>query len=205
MSLHDLKKALQNKTAKAKKSGPDRPPRARTEAPAPIHDPREAAANRKLGDLRTNESAVRKIVRASASIAAMITNEDREKAIQVIREAMNATVWVYDPGTRRHIHSPDWKTRLAAVTLGLAYGEGLPVKRIAAVVHDHTTPEDRLRAFQDSPQMTNAIRALSGLGVSMVAEGDVIDITPVQQSGGQTGGVASREDGTDASGSGNEQ
>jgi hypothetical protein len=43
--------------------------------------------------------------------------------VRVLREAKNATHRVFDPATKQLIEVPDHKTRLAAITLELAYTE----------------------------------------------------------------------------------
>jgi len=46
-----------------------------------------------------------------------------------LRDAKAATHRVFDPATKQLIEVPDHKTRLAAVTLELAYTEGRPFER----------------------------------------------------------------------------
>lgn len=47
----------------------------------------------------------------------------------MLREAKAATHRIFDPATKQLIEVPDHKTRLAAITLELAYTEGRPVER----------------------------------------------------------------------------
>ena len=47
----------------------------------------------------------------------------------MLRDAKHATHRIFDPATRQLIEVPDHKTRLAAITLELAYTEGRPVER----------------------------------------------------------------------------
>ena len=49
--------------------------------------------------------------------------------MRVLREAKVATHRIFDPATKQLIEVPDHKTRLAAITLELAYTEGRPVER----------------------------------------------------------------------------
>jgi len=59
----------------------------------------------------------------------LLTEEDQAANVRVLREAKAATHHVFDPATKQLIEVPDHKTRLAAITLELAYTEGRPIER----------------------------------------------------------------------------
>jgi hypothetical protein len=56
--------------------------------------------------------------------------------VRVLREAKSATHRIFDPATKQLIEVPDHKTRLAAITLELAYTEGRPVERQVSINAD---------------------------------------------------------------------
>jgi hypothetical protein len=74
--------------------------------------------------------------------------------VRVLREAKAATHRVFDPTTKQLIEVPDHKTRLAAVTLELAYTEGRPIERqmsLSGKFEDLAALQERLKhspAFQ---------------------------------------------------------
>ena len=73
-----------------------------------------------------------KIIKKAASIGELLTEDDQEENLRVIREAKQAChVYITKKG---EVHVPDHKTRLSAVALDLAYREGKPVER-AEVLH----------------------------------------------------------------------
>jgi len=89
-----------------------------------------------------------KIIKKAASIGELLTKDDQEENLRVIREAKQAChVYLTKNG---QIEVPDHKTRLAAVALDLAYREGKPIDRkevLTANLEDFPT---RLRRLQES-------------------------------------------------------
>jgi hypothetical protein len=79
------------------------------------------------------------VIKKAISISHLITGEDQAESLRVLRDAKHATHRIFDPTTRQLIEVPDHKTRLAAITLELAYTEGRPVERSIAA---HADVED---------------------------------------------------------------
>ena len=91
-----------------------------------------------------------KVIKKAKSIAELLTEDDQEENLRVIREAKLATHRVYDFELKKGIDVPDHKTRLAATMLDLAYREGKPVERqISAHAGAKDFPE-LLRRLQQS-------------------------------------------------------
>ena len=76
------------------------------------------------------------MIKKAISISHLITVEDQAESLRVLRDAKHATHRIFDPATRQLIEVPDHKTRLAAITLELAYTEGRPVERSIAAHAD---------------------------------------------------------------------
>jgi hypothetical protein len=74
-------------------------------------------------------ASLAKVVKKAAQIADLMTGEDVEADLKVLRQAKKAYHHVYDTKTKRLKKVPDHKTRLAATTLSRAYHEGKPVER----------------------------------------------------------------------------
>jgi hypothetical protein len=74
-------------------------------------------------------TSLAKVIKKAISISDLLTERDQDANVRVLREAKNATHRVFDPATKQLIEVPDHKTRLAAITLELAYTEGRPVER----------------------------------------------------------------------------
>jgi hypothetical protein len=72
---------------------------------------------------------LQKVIKKAAQIADLMTNEDVEADLKVLRDAKKATHHVYDTKKKKLVKVPDHKTRLAATTLSRAYHEGKPVER----------------------------------------------------------------------------
>ena len=141
-------------------------------------DQDEIRAERKLAQTIIKEPAIRKVVKASARLADFITPEDRAENARVIREAKRATHRVYSKEKKDLIEVPDHKTRLAATTLELAYDEGTPVKRSISITSDFRSADEIVQAIQSSPEAARALVALSGLGLTLEAGGEVINSLP---------------------------
>jgi hypothetical protein len=71
-------------------------------------------------------ASLAKVIKKAISISERLTERDQAASVRVLREAKAATHRVFDPTTKQLIEVPDHKTRLAAVTLELAYTEGRP-------------------------------------------------------------------------------
>jgi len=104
-----------------------------TEAISPERPVEDARARK---DAR---SALSKVLKKAASIGELLDEYDAHENIRVIREAKNAMHRVYSKEAGGLVEVPDHKARLAAVTLELAYREGLPVQR---QVIANTGPDD---------------------------------------------------------------
>jgi hypothetical protein len=74
-------------------------------------------------------ASLAKVVKKAAQIADLMTGEDVEADLKVLRQAKKAYHHVYDTKTKRLKKVPDHKTRLAATTLSRAYHEGKPIER----------------------------------------------------------------------------
>jgi hypothetical protein len=70
-----------------------------------------------------------KVIKKAESIAELLTEDDQEENLRVIREAKLATHRLYDFELKKGVDVPDHKTRLAATMLDLASREGKPVER----------------------------------------------------------------------------
>jgi hypothetical protein len=101
-----------------------------------------------------------KVIKKAISISELITEEDQAASLRVLREAKKATHRIFDPATKQLIEVPDHKTRLAAITLELAYTEGRPVARqvqMSGKFEDLQALVERMEhspAFQRSLQKT---------------------------------------------------
>ena len=93
-------------------------------------------------------ASLAKVIKKAISISHLITGEDQADSLQVLREAKHATHRIFDPVTRQLIEVPDHKTRLAAITLELAYTEGRPVERQIVA----TTRFDDLQSLRERIQ-----------------------------------------------------
>jgi peptidyl-tRNA hydrolase len=89
-----------------------------------------------------------KIMKKAVSINELLTEHDQHENLRVIRQAKRATHRIYDGEQKRLIEVPDHKTRLAAVTLELAYSEGRPVERqmsLSGKFEDLAALQERLK------------------------------------------------------------
>ena len=157
---------------------PDQQSRATPELPA-------QRSIEKLNAAVKAEPAVRRVVQRAAKLSELITDDDRVRAKEVIREAMEATTRVYDKANACLDVQPDHKTRLAAATLQLAYDEGTPVKRSISITSDFRSADEIVMAIQSSPEAARALVALSGLGLTLEAGGEVINSLPDSVNSGE--------------------
>jgi hypothetical protein len=68
-------------------------------------------------------ASLAKVVKKAAQIADLMTGEDVEADLKVLRDAKKATHHIYDTKKKKLVKVPDHKTRLAATTLSRAYHE----------------------------------------------------------------------------------
>jgi hypothetical protein len=141
-------------------------PRARGKSPAEYwgENTAAAAAEEKLARLRREEPALRPVLRTAVRLADLIEASDIAQAKRVISDAMTATHRVYNPISRSFDHVPDHRSRIAAVTLQLAYHEGLPVKREVSVTANFEPLDSVLERLKESPE---ARRMLSSMGMNL--------------------------------------
>jgi hypothetical protein len=66
---------------------------------------------------------VAKVYKKAAQITDLMTGEDVETDLKVLRDAKKACHHVYDTKKKKLVKVPDHKTRLAATTLSRAYHE----------------------------------------------------------------------------------
>jgi hypothetical protein len=89
-----------------------------------------------------------KVIKKAISISELLTERDQADSLRVLREAKAATHRVFDPATKQLIEVPDHKTRLAAITLELAYSEGRPIERqmnLSGKFEDLAALQERLK------------------------------------------------------------
>ena len=82
------------------------------------------------------------------------------RAVDELERCLEATHSFYDIVTEKVISVPDYRTRLAAVTMVLAYTEGLPVERREMVTRRFTTLEDLEKQTQNSPEFRRGLQEL---------------------------------------------
>jgi hypothetical protein len=130
-----------------------------------------------------------KVIKKAASIAELLTVDDQEQNLRVIRESRKATHRVFNLETKKMENVPDHKTRLAAVMLDLEYTEGKPVERQIRLDANFTELRDEVEAFKRSPAMQDFARRLAS-GEIQISGGEkqvenareIPPTTPVQQS-----------------------
>jgi len=153
MPLENLKKTLEVKTEVSSSSTPN----------DYTNRPDLEPGVEKLKGLWKMEAGIRSIIRRSAALANLITEQDLEDDARVIREAANATIIAYDPRLKRHVERPDHKTRLAATTLRRAYHEGLPVKREISFQGDFESGDAVIARLRQSPEARRLMPELAAL------------------------------------------
>jgi len=111
------------------------------------------------------------VYKKAAQIADLMTGEDVEADLKVLREAKKACHHVYDTEKKKLVKVPDHKTRLAATTLSRAYHEGKPIERKEVLTADLLTFEEKLRRLQQSERF----KQLQNSEHSIV-KGEVIEV-----------------------------
>ena len=93
-------------------------------------------------------TSLAKVIKKAMSISELLTEWDQAASVRVLREAKAAPHRVFDPATKQLMEVPDHKTRLAAVTLELAYSEGRPIERqmnLSGKFEDLAALQERLK------------------------------------------------------------
>lgn len=147
----------------------------------------EEAARRGAERLSAQQPSkiMRKLLRRAAILADFITEEDREASMRVVREAKQAMHYVYDHGQKCLVEYPDYKTRLAAVTLERAYDEGLPVQRVLTAQPTMESTEEIMARLRGSPAAMAALRAARDAGAQLVLNGEAVEIEAEVKSAAQ--------------------
>jgi hypothetical protein len=114
---------------------------------------------------------VAKVYKKAAQLADLMTGEDVEDDLRVLREAKNAVHYIYDQKQRRLVPVPDHKTRLAATTLSRAYHEGKPVERQQVLKGD-------FKDFPDLIDRLNSSAAFRESYASLQKPVDCKEVTP---------------------------
>lgn len=104
-----------------------------------------------------------KVIKKAVSISELMTEEDAKENVRVLREAKKATHRIYDAEQGKLIEVPDHKTRLAAITLELAYREGRPVERQIQLQRNVGGLAETLEAANNSPEMQAILAAMNSL------------------------------------------
>jgi hypothetical protein len=108
-------------------------------------------------------NSLAKVIKKAKSIGELLTADDQEENLRVIREAKNATHRIFNIDEKQSEDVPDHKTRLAATMLDLAYREGKPVERqITAAVkfedlaqlQDRVSQSPAFKQLEESSQKT---------------------------------------------------
>jgi hypothetical protein len=97
------------------------------------------------------------VIKKAAQIADLMTGEDVEEDLRVLREAKHATHHIYDTKLQRLVPVSDHKTRLAATTLSRAYHEGKPIERSITAHGDFDDLAEMQRRLQGSPEVKRCL------------------------------------------------
>jgi hypothetical protein len=103
---------------------------------------------------------VAKVYKKAAQIADLMSGEDIEADLKVLRDAKKATHHVYDTKKKKLVKIPDHKTRLAATTLSRAYHEGKPVERSVTLHGDADDFATMLEKARNSPAACDALQRI---------------------------------------------
>jgi hypothetical protein len=120
---------------------------------------------------------VAKVYKKAAKIADLMTGEDVEADLKVLRDAKKACHHVYDTKKKKLVKVPDHKTRLAATTLSRAYHEGKPVERSVSAHVDATSFPDLIAKMKASP----AFQALENSSQKTVEGKEIPPALPAPQ------------------------
>jgi hypothetical protein len=86
-----------------------------------------------------------------------IPAETQENALRTIEDAMNNAMWSPE--------KPDYRTRMEAAKLILAYAVGLPVVRQIRITGDFSTFGDKISKLAESPEGLRTLKQLKEMGV----------------------------------------
>ena len=103
-------------------------------------------------------ASLAKVVKKAAQIADLMSGEDVEADLKVLRDAKKATHHVYDTKKKKLVKVPDHKTRLAATTLSRAYHEGKPVERSISLQGDVDDFAAMLEKARQSPAFMDSLQ-----------------------------------------------
>jgi hypothetical protein len=103
-------------------------------------------------------TSLAKVIKKAITISELLTERDQAASVRVLREAKAATHRVFDPATKQLIEVPDHKTRLAAITLELAYTEGRPIERQISMSGDSEDFAEMLERFKDSKYLPESLQ-----------------------------------------------
>lgn len=123
--------------------------------------------------------ALAKVIKKAAQIADLMTGQDVEDDLRVLREAKLATHFVYSTERKSLVEAPDHKTRLAATTLSRAYHEGKPVER-SITAHVDTDDFERMLEVAREVQAQSLQKTVQGKEIPPAIEDSPSD--------GQVGG-----------------
>lgn len=124
-----------------------------------------------------------KIVKKAAQIADLMTGEDVEADLRVLRQAKKATHQIFDTSKKKLVKVPDHKTRLAATTLSRAYHEGKPIERQVQVSGTFDELGDMVAKFKSSPAAQgfwNSLQNTSESEEQPVIEATVTEVKPAE-------------------------
>lgn len=142
-----------------------------------------AAVSRARSDAEQAPAGRQKMIKAlkpstMQNLLSLLTDDDLRRAVEVQREAMDATSRMWDMIEKQWVILPDHKTRTAASALILAYREGLPVARQAIIKGEFDDAGAQVERAMRSPELRRHLQAM--LDRSTAIEAEVI-----QQSGGE--------------------
>lgn len=112
-----------------------------------------------------------KVVKKAISISELLTEEDLRENARVLRQAKRATHRIFDPEKRKMIQVPDHKTRLAAITLELAYSEGRPIERQIQLQAKFEDLGEVLAQVRESPETMKMLAKLGQPVIDVESEG----------------------------------
>jgi hypothetical protein len=104
-----------------------------------------------------------KVIKKSMAITELMTGEDAEEDLRILREAKKATHRVFNFETKKTEEVPDHRTRLAAFALSRAYHEGKPIERQIQLQGDFEDLGAMLERARNSPEAMRLLGSLKSL------------------------------------------
>lgn len=89
----------------------------------------------------------------------MLTDQDLEGAVDVIRQGLKANKRHWDGVAKQMVDEPDMKVRMDAAKTVLSYKEGMPVQRQVVVSETFESLREALAAAEHSPEARRLIEA----------------------------------------------